>query len=156
MSIARAAFGGATWREAVSLRRLVLRAPLGLDFAAEELAGEAAQAMLVLRDGERVAATLLLVPPAASGGDARVRQMAVLPDRQGRGFGTALMRRAEEEARGLGAAAIVLHARTGARGFYARLGYRAEGAPFVEVTLEHVRMRKALVTREAAGARSTA
>jgi predicted GNAT family N-acyltransferase len=39
---------------------------------------------------------------------------------------------------------MVLHARSGAEGFYLRLGYLAEGAPFDENTIPHVRMTKRL------------
>jgi predicted GNAT family N-acyltransferase len=41
----------------------------------------------------------------------------------------------------------VLHARLGADGFYARLGYRAHGAPFDEHTVPHILMTKRLVPR---------
>jgi predicted GNAT family N-acyltransferase len=36
----------------------------------------------------------------------------------------------------------VLHARTGAEGFYLRLGYAKEGEPFEENTIPHIRMVK--------------
>jgi ElaA protein len=40
---------------------------------------------------------------------------------------------------------MVLNARLGAEGFYARYGYQAEGEPFDENTVPHIRMTKALV-----------
>jgi len=39
---------------------------------------------------------------------------------------------------------MVLNARLGAEGFYARFGYQASGEPFDENTIPHVRMSKDL------------
>ena len=39
---------------------------------------------------------------------------------------------------------MLLHAQRRAEGFYAAAGYLAEGEPFIEEGIEHVRMRKAL------------
>jgi ElaA protein len=39
---------------------------------------------------------------------------------------------------------MVLNARLGAEGFYARFGYLAQGEPFDENTVPHIRMTKPL------------
>ena len=39
---------------------------------------------------------------------------------------------------------MVLNARMGAEGFYAHFGYLAEGEPFDENTIPHIRMTKRL------------
>ena len=39
---------------------------------------------------------------------------------------------------------MVLNARLGAEGFYAKFGYRAQGRPFEENTVPHIRMTKRL------------
>jgi predicted GNAT family N-acyltransferase len=60
------------------------------------------------------------------------------------GIGAALVAHAEAWARGRGINEMVLHARIGAEGFYARLGYEAEGTIFDENTIPHVKMTKRL------------
>ena len=54
------------------------------------------------------------------------------------------MRRGEDELRRLRASGARLSARATAIGFYQRLGYVAEGEPFLEVTLPHRLMRRRL------------
>ena len=127
----------------VALRHDVLRAPLGLAFDAEELAAEAGQIHLALwRDGA-LAGTLLLIAPDPEGG-ATLRQMAIRPDLAGRGLGRRLVLHAERELLSAGLRRVRLAARQDAVGFYVRLGYETEGAPFVQKTLPHRTMRKTL------------
>jgi predicted GNAT family N-acyltransferase len=70
--------------------------------------------------------------------------MAVAEDRRRERIGARLLAHAEEWARGEGYRLIVLNARLGAEGFYARFGYLAQGEPFEENTVPHVRMTKRL------------
>jgi predicted GNAT family N-acyltransferase len=72
--------------------------------------------------------------------DAQVGRMAVLPDWRGRGIGTALLRAVLQCAREKGLAVVTLHAQTHAVPFYARQGFRAEGAVFMEAGIPHRRM----------------
>jgi predicted GNAT family N-acyltransferase len=74
----------------------------------------------------------------------QLRQMAVAEDRRRERIGARLLARAEEWARGEGYRLIVLNARLGAEGFYARFGYLAQGEPFEENTVPHIRMTKRL------------
>jgi ribosomal protein S18 acetylase RimI-like enzyme len=90
-----------------------------------------------------LAGTLLLLPPGPDG-EAKLRQMAIDPALQKRGLGTMLLRRGEAELRERGATRVRLAARDSAVGFYGRLGYVVDGAPFIEVTLPHRTMRKDL------------
>jgi predicted GNAT family N-acyltransferase len=126
----------------VALRDRVLRAPLGLAFPAAELAAEAAQWHLALWQGERLLACLVLVP--LSGGEVKMRQVAVEPAWQGRGLGRRLVEEAERLARERGCTRMTLHARATAVAVYLHLGYESVGAPFTEVTIPHQAMRKAL------------
>jgi predicted GNAT family N-acyltransferase len=135
--------GSRGWQEMVALRRRVLRAPLGLRFTEEQLAAEAGQLHLALRVDGVLAGTLLLLPPSGPGGTAKLRQMAVAPERAGQGFGALLMRRAESELRRLEAGDALLAARETAVGFYERFNFVVEGEPFTEVTLPHRWMRRA-------------
>ncbi len=61
--------------------------------------------------------------------EARMRQVAVAADAQGRGIGRLLVAEFEAEAIRRGAARVTLHARQTAVAFYERLGYAVEGEP---------------------------
>ena len=86
----RVEHGSPEYDALVALRREVLRTPLGLDFTPEELAGERDQIHLGLFEGGTPVACAVVIPDAG-----KVRQVAVRPDRQGRGLGAAIMREAE-------------------------------------------------------------
>ena len=127
----------------VALRHDVLRAPLGLSFSAADLAAEAGQIHLALWQDSVLAGTLLLIAPDPDGG-ATLRQMAIRPGLEGRGFGRLLVARGEQELVESGIRDVRLSARLSAVGFYARLGYVADGGLFIEKTLPHRLMRKTL------------
>ncbi len=74
----------------------------------------------------------------------RLRQMAVINDLQGKGVGRALMQFAENLARDRGYRKITMHARKNAIGFYEKMGYKAIGEEFEEITIPHVVMEKEL------------
>lgn len=131
------------WADMVRLRHQVLRAPLGLGFSAEQLASEASQLHLALRLDGSLAGTLLLLPPDPTG-TAKLRQMAVRPGLERQGFGSLLVRHGEAELRRIGAVQALLSARMTAVPFYLRLGYVADGEPFIEVTVPHLSMRRRL------------
>jgi predicted GNAT family N-acyltransferase len=149
--IAVAGFGSAGYRDMVALRYRLLREPLGLRFTDEQLAAEMDLVHLALRHDGVVVGTLLLMPPGRNG-TARLRQMAIDPRFERRGFGRALVRRGEEELRRLLASRIELAAREPAVGFYEKLGYAAQGEPFIELTVPHVLMAKRLEARHGSGA----
>ena len=96
--------------------------------------------LVALRDDE-VIGTLRLV---VSGSTAKIGRMAVLAAERRSGFGSGLMDRAHEVARGMNVEEITLHAQLSAKPFYARLGYREEGDIFEEAGIAHVSMRKVI------------
>jgi ribosomal protein S18 acetylase RimI-like enzyme len=124
--------GGPYYEETVRLRQRVLRDPLGLVL---ETSRDPERTFFVAIEDGRVVGTVALEGH-------RLKAMAV--DTQGRGIGRRLVERLEEEACARGLPRIELHARQTARGFYAKLGYVAEGETFIEVTLPHVAMWKTL------------
>ncbi len=140
--IREVAFGSPAYDEACSLRDELLRRPLGLTLTAEDREGEERQWHLVAEAGGKVVACLVLQP--LSGGELKMRQVAVAAAFQKRGLGRALVERAEALGRERGSVTMVLHARLPVVPFYEMLGYRALGEPFVEVTIPHRRMHKAL------------
>jgi len=106
----------------------------------------AASHAVALREGRVVGCGRLIERP---GGTGTVGRMAVLGAERGQGVGTLVLRRLEEQAIGLGTAAIELHAQVHARRFYERAGYAAVGGVYLEAGLEHVTMRRPLpVVRE--------
>ena len=70
-------------------------------------------------------------------GVAKIERVAILRAYRGRGLGFALMRHVLRE---LGRDRAVLHAQTHSESFYRALGFAAEGAPFEEAGIPHVRM----------------
>jgi len=126
-----------------ALRNRALRVPLGLTLSDADIAGEERQTHLVALDdaGAVVACVLLVIP---GDGSAHIRQMAVEERFRNRKIGAGLIAYAEQTARGMGIRKIRMHARVYAHGFYERLGYRAVGDEFIEVTIPHIEMEKAL------------
>jgi predicted GNAT family N-acyltransferase len=102
---------------------------------------DAAFHAVALSGGRVVGTGRLVVQP---GGVGRVGRMAV--ERAGRraGVGERVLDALEAHARTLGLREIELHAQCYVEAFYARAGYRRDGAPFVEAGIDHVVMRKAL------------
>lgn len=127
----------------IELRRRVLRAPLGLDFTAEELAAEHDQVHFGAFESDRLVGVLVMVP---LGTTAKMRQVAVNPDDQGRGIARAMIQASEDWAVQAGFAEIVLHARANVVPMYEKLGYEVIGEPFEEVTIPHRKMRKSLTS----------
>ncbi len=140
-------YGTKRYRALVAFRRRILRTPLGLDFTAEQLAAERADVHVgAYLDGELVGCVVLT---DVDGSTAKLRQMAVHPDHQGRGVGARIVAFAERLAAERGCRDIVLHARESAVGFYERAGYAATGEVFTEVTIPHRRMVKRLADCDA-------
>lgn len=121
------------------LRNAVLRAPLGLVYTDADRAAEVGQRAYGLFEGETAVACALVRDHPD--GTSQVRQVAVLPDRQGEGLGAAIMALVERENPGR---PLWLNARATVVPFYECLGWTVEGEPFQEIGLEHRRMRKPL------------
>lgn len=132
MDIVLTRVGDRYYEETVRLRQRILRDPLGLVL---DTTGDHERTFFVAVEDGHVIGTVALAGH-------RLRAMAV--EAQARGIGRRLVERLEEEARARGVARIELHARETARGFYAKLGYVAEGETFIEVTIPHVKMWKTL------------
>lgn len=126
----------------MALRREVLRKPLGLNYTPEELAAENADTLLAAFVDGHVVACLLLTPVDSH--TAKMRQVAVAPERQGQGLGRRLVEFSEEWLRGRGFRHITLSARDTAIPFYLALGYACEGELFTRIGIPHRQMAKRL------------
>jgi len=135
-------FGSDEYGSEVQLRYENLRKPLGLEFSREELDKEQDFFHFGAFDGAELIGCLVLVPLSQT--EINMRQVAVIPDRQGQGIGKRLVQAAEEYAREKGFEWMKLHARETAVPFYLSLGYEIYSDPFFEVTIPHRSMRKRL------------
>ena len=126
----------------IELRFRVLRDPLGLGPDTVRFPFEDESLHLLAIADEAVVGCVLFHPESATAG--KLYQMAVAPERQGRGLGARLVQALEARLRQDGLGRVVLHARATAVGFYAALGYRTVGATFDEVGIPHQRMEKPL------------
>ena len=135
--------GTKEYQQMVNLRNDILRKPLGLTLQPEELEKEKDDVLMgAFEDDDRLLGCCLLTKMDTT--TIRLRQMAVPNSMQGKGIGRALMIFAENIARDLGYKKLTMHARKTALGFYQKLGYRATGNEFMEVTIPHFIMEKAL------------
>jgi predicted GNAT family N-acyltransferase len=135
--------GSPEYKAMVDLRMEILRKPLGLSFTEEELAREKDDILLgAFEDDELVACCMLT---KISGDTCKLRQMAVSQKMQRNGIGAALMHFAENVARDAGYRSMIMNARKTAQGFYEKLGYKADGKEFIEVTIPHFEMRKNII-----------
>lgn len=130
------------YRRACRLRQAVLRGPLGLDLFQEDLAGEADQLHFGLFEAAELLACVVAKPTSPTA--VQLRQMAVDPTQQGRGYGRRLLGSVEPALVERGYTSVTLHARVPAIGFYEKLGYRPVGDEFEEVGIAHVEMQKDL------------
>ena len=141
-AVFEALLGSDLYRQALRLRQAVLRQPLGLAVTEEELADDAMRQHFCAVSYGIVIGTVSLRPLDEA--TLQLKQMAVAEDRRREGVGKRLLDHAEGWARGAGFLHLVLNARMGAEGFYAHFGYLAEGEPFDENTIPHIRMTKRL------------
>jgi predicted GNAT family N-acyltransferase len=142
VGLVKVAYGSELYDGCVALREEVLRAPLGLALSADELADDAVREHFCAVADGNVVGSVSLKPLGLQG--LQLRQMAVSEARRGMRIGARLLEIAEVWARDQGFFLIVLNARMGAEGFYAKFGYRSEGEPFEENTIPHIRMTKRL------------
>jgi len=140
------AFGSREYELELRLREEVLRRPLRLTLSEKDLAGEDSQLHFGLfeEDGELAACAAVVAAVPTSPAEARIRQMAVSPDRQRQGLGQRLLEAIETDLKARGYRKLVLNARASAVGFYERLGYKIDGEEFLDLTVPHVRMSKSV------------
>ena len=105
-------------------------------YDAPERRGRGVHHLLATADGRGVGAARW----RAVDGAAKLERFAVLPEARGSGTGRALVAAALAAARHAGHGRFVLHAQAYLQRFYQGFGFVAEGEPFDEVGIEHVKM----------------
>ncbi len=136
------AYGSNAYRAECGLRDEVLRRPLGLSLYDEDLRAEATHLHFGLFEADVLSACIIAEPVSAR--EVKLRQMAVSPESQGRGYGRRLLESLEAELVTRGYVTAFLHARASAVGFYARSGFEEAGHAFLEVGIPHRKMSKRL------------
>lgn len=132
----------ADYQQVWQLREEILRKPIGLSLANEDLSGEEKETILAAFLERELTGCLMLQHKDKE--TVKYRQMAVAEDQQGRNIGRKLMEAAERLSKEKGYKKVVLHARETAAGFYEKLGYRICSGLFTEVGIPHYLMEKEL------------
>lgn len=143
MSLKQIDHGTEQYLQMVNLRDNLLRRPLGLTFNHDELVREKDDILIVCTEEEKILGCCILTK--LDDNTARLRQMAVADNIQGKGVGASIMNFAENLATDKGFKKIILHARDTVIGFYEKFGYNIVGKQFVEVNLPHHTMEKDLM-----------
>lgn len=142
MEVKIAEFGSDIQKSSILLRDALLRKPLGLEFTKKELEEEFDQTHIVALEEGGVVGVLLLKPITPT--EVKMRQVAVLEEKQGKGIGKKMVSFAESFSRQLGFKKIALHARKEPVQFYLGLDYLVVGDEFEEVGIPHFRMEKVI------------
>jgi predicted GNAT family N-acyltransferase len=132
-------YDSSIYKQAIALREAILRAPLGLSFAPEDLVKEKDHTHIVGLLNDEVVATCMLV---AQGKKCKMQRVAVKNGLQGMRVGTQMLAFFEDFAKQSGFNEIYCHARKTAVPFYLKNGYVTEGEEFIETTIPHIRMLK--------------
>ncbi|MEO6134409.1 MAG: GNAT family N-acetyltransferase [Ginsengibacter sp.] len=144
MPIKQIDHGTHEYDQMVNLRFEILRKPLNLNFNADELEREKNDILIGAFDEDKMLGCCLLTSQDKDNEVARLRQMAVQNNLQGKGIGASMMNFAENVATDKGFKTLTMHARKTAVGFYEKLGYKVSGKEFLEISIPHYIMEKKL------------
>ncbi|MEJ7587920.1 MAG: GNAT family N-acetyltransferase [Ferruginibacter sp.] len=134
--------GSKEYQLMVNLRYEIMRKPLGLSFAEEELTNEKKDILICAFDEDELLGCCILTN--MNNHCVRLRQMAVQKNMQGKGIGESMVTFAENLARDKGYKTLSMHARDSAIGFYEKYGYKVIGEEFIEINIPHHIMEKKL------------
>lgn len=142
MKFAQIKYKSETYSEFVSLRELILRKPLGLTFTNNELRKDSEDILLGCFSEKKIIGGCILSKIDRK--TAKLRQMCIKPQIQGKNIGSSLLKFAEETAYNLGFDTLILNARTTALNFYIKNNYKVSSDEFTEVGIPHIQMEKSL------------
>ncbi len=133
-------FGTPEYLEAIALRDIVLRKPLGLSINDDPLELEYDQIHIGLYEEEAGLVGTCTLQTQESGA-LKMRQVAIHPDVQRKGYGRALVSYCERYALAQEAPKLYCHAREVAMPFYKKCNWAIEGEVFTEVGIPHYKMQ---------------
>lgn len=140
ITIQQVQVGTPEYQQVYDLREAILRKPIGLSLANEDLSKDKEDIIFSASEGGNIIGCLMLTHKDAD--TIKFRQMAVAEEMQGKKIGNLLMEAAEELSRNKGYKKVSLHARETAAGFYSKLGYAITSGLFTEVGIPHYVMEK--------------
>jgi GNAT superfamily N-acetyltransferase len=132
-------WGSDFYYQALALRNLYLRQPLGLSFTEDDRWEDQSACHVVAVEADRVIGCGLGVPKEEG---IKIRQMIVHPDFQRQGIGGLVLRTIEQTFIDRGQFYFFLHARMESLGFYLQNNYKPIGLTFYEVGILHQKMEK--------------
>jgi predicted GNAT family N-acyltransferase len=135
-------YGTPEYRQMIKMRDEILRKPLGITFSENELENEKDNLFIGAFEDDELLGCCMIVQLDPK--KAKLRQMAVLNNVQGKGIGRALIQFAENIARDHGYRIMNMHARKNTVPFFEKMGYRISGDEFIEITIPHFEMEKEL------------
>jgi GNAT superfamily N-acetyltransferase len=141
MEIIQIKYDSIEYQQALELRDLYLRQPLGIVFTDQELAKENEAIHVVALSNNVVIGCGLGLK---QGEWVKIRQMIVHPQYQNQGIGSRILGQLEEIFYQQNYRYFYLHSRYDRRIFYSKNGYQYLGEPFLEVGILHQRMEKCL------------
>lgn len=133
-------YGTEIYRESLKLRHEVLREPLGLVYTEKELDNDRHINYLIYIDNSEMLGVVGIQDKG--NGVAQLKQMGISDKLKGQGIGRLMVKRLEEYAKEKGFVEVMLEARLYAKGFYDKLGYEAYGDVYVNIGIDHIKMKK--------------
>lgn len=131
----------AIYYQVYELREAILRRPIGLSLADEDLSDDVKDVIIIAERNKEVLGCIML-KQTDDDRTIKFRQMAVKQNMQKHGIGKTIVKAAEAYAWQRGYDKIVLHARTTAEDFYKKFAYTTTSQVFTEVGIPHVMMEK--------------
>jgi predicted GNAT family N-acyltransferase len=140
ISIQQVSVDSPEYQQVYGLREAVLRVPIGLSLANEDLSKDGEDIILTASENDTIIGCLMLQRKDEE--VIKFRQMAVADKLQGKGIGNLLIAAGEKLSKEKGYKKVVLHARESAYGFYLKAGYKVTSDLFTEVGIPHYVMEK--------------
>jgi len=144
MIVRQIKYNSPEYKEAVILRDLILRQPLGLKLDPKDLLKEKDDYHIGCFEDNRLFGVLILTPQDKE--IIQMRQVAVDNKQQRKGVGSMLVKFAEKTAAEHQFSKIILSARTTALDFYLKMSYKTVGGEYISksTNILHVEMIKSL------------
>jgi ribosomal protein S18 acetylase RimI-like enzyme len=129
--------------QAIKIRRIVLRFPLGKNYSNHDFEAERTETFFGIFNVKDHCIGTISAKDLGNN-TWKMRQFAIHPSFQNKGLGKKMVRHYEKEARKKGIEIIEFHARKTAVEFYRKLGYNVVSDEFLEVEIPHYKMKKVL------------
>lgn len=137
-------YGSEAYQDMLALRNEVLRKPINWPYFELGNTQHEAEFILLGAYNQQQALVACCILAEKTPNEVQLKQMAVLPNQQGKGTGAQLLHHAEIIALQKGYKKVSMHARQTALRFYQKCNYVSIGGIFEEVGIPHFKMEKVL------------